>query len=108
MPGRPATTRPAFDLSDLLLRRYARWADWKRQPFTADSIRSSSDGTGLPRICSTACGDSSIPSTLTPRALSGRATRPVPTASSSARPPRASPANLPTIGSSTAGWNCAA
>ena len=62
---------------------------------------------GLARSCAAMCGDSSRPCTAIPRALSGSATRPVPTANSSAGPPRASSASRSTIGSSTDGSNLA-
>jgi hypothetical protein len=52
--------------------------------------------------------DRSIPDTSTPRAASGSATRPVPTASSSAAPPAARWARKSTVGPSTAGTHCAA
>ncbi len=51
--------------------------------------------------------DSSRPCTAIPRALSGSATRPVPTANSSAGPPRASSASKSTIGPRTDGSNMA-
>ncbi len=49
--------------------------------------------------------DSSTPVTSTPRRASGTATRPVPTASSSARPSPASAARNSTAGSRTSGAN---
>ena len=55
-------------------------------------VTSTPSAPGLARSCSTMCGDSSMPVTGTPRALSGSATRPVPIASSSAGPPAASSA----------------
>jgi len=59
--------------------------------------------------CRSAIGrDSSTPRTGIPRALSGMATRPVPTANSSAGPSPASSASTPTMGSRTAGSNMAA
>src|SRR5918993_1981072 len=59
----------------------------------------------LVRSCSTIGADSSMPATGTPRSASGTATRPVPIASSSARPPPASAASLSTVGPSTSGAN---
>jgi hypothetical protein len=47
--------------------------------------------------------DSSMPCTAIPRARSARATRPVPTANSTAGPPRASSASRPVIGPRTEG-----
>ena len=52
--------------------------------------------------------DSSMPCTAIPRALSARATRPVPTANSTAGPPRASSASRPVMGPRTDGSNRAA
>ena len=49
--------------------------------------------------------DSSIPVTGTPRSASGTATRPVPMASSSARPPPASSTSRSTVGPRTSGAN---
>ena len=60
---------------------------------------------GLARSRSAMCGDSSIPLTGTPRALSGSATRPVPTANSSAGPSPASEASMSTHGPSRSGAN---
>src|SRR5450432_3750603 len=63
---------------------------------------------GFVRSCSAMWGDSSMPFTGTPRALNGRATRPVPTANSSAAPPRAVAAKKSTIGLRTDGSNIVA
>ena len=63
---------------------------------------------GLPRSTAAMSGDNSIPATGTPRSLSGSATRPVPTANSSAAPPPASEASTSTAGPSTAGSNISA
>ncbi len=63
---------------------------------------------GLAASCSAMAGDSSIPRTAIPRALSGSATRPVPTANSTTGPSPASSASRPTMGSRTAGSACAA
>ena len=61
---------------------------------------------GLARSRSAIGGDSSIPVTGTPRALSGSATRPVPTANwGRAGPSPASVASTSTHGSSRAGEN---
>ncbi|WP_311774392.1 hypothetical protein [Micromonospora carbonacea] len=49
--------------------------------------------------------DSSMPVTGTPRSASGTATRPVPTANSSAAPSPASVASRSTVGPSTSGAN---
>ena len=59
----------------------------------------------LARSCSTMAVESSIPDTGTPRAASGNATRPVPTANSSAAPSPASSASRSTVGPSTSGSN---
>ncbi len=53
---------------------------------------------GLARSRATISGDASMPSTATPRPASGRATRPLLTASSSTGPPAARPAKNSTAG----------
>ena len=53
---------------------------------------------GLARRRSTMARDRSIPATFTPASCSGRATRPVPMANSSAGPPSARAARRRTIG----------
>src|SRR5215831_6663603 len=53
---------------------------------------------GLARRWATISGDASMPSTVRPRAASGRATRPVPTASSRTGPPSARSARNSTAG----------
>ncbi len=58
---------------------------------------------GLARSSSTMSCEISMPWTSTPRSCSGRATRPVPIASSSAAPSPASSARNETVGASTAG-----
>lgn len=60
---------------------------------------------GLSRIRATIARDRSMPWTGTPRSARGSATRPVPTPSSSARPPAASPASSSAIGARVSGWN---
>src|SRR4051794_33060374 len=60
---------------------------------------------GLARSRSSMCGESSMPDTGTPRSANGSATRPVPTASSSARPSPARSASRSTVGPSVAGSN---
>ncbi|MGH3210796.1 MAG: hypothetical protein ACRDNO_23875 [Trebonia sp.] len=60
---------------------------------------------GLARSTAAMSGESSIPATGTPRSLSGSATRPVPTANSSAAPPSASEASTSTVGRRTSGAN---
>ena len=69
------------------------------------TVTGTASAPGLARSRSAMCGDSSIPLTGTPRALSGSATRPVPTANSSAGPSPASAASTSTHGSSTAAEN---
>ena len=51
---------------------------------------------GLARSRATIASEESMPCTSTPRAAKGRATRPVPMPSSSARPPPASRASVST------------
>src|SRR3954454_21271735 len=63
------------------------------------------DAPGFALSRSSMYGEISIPDTATPRSASGTATRPVPIASSSARPPPASPASRSTVGPSVAGSN---
>ena len=63
---------------------------------------------GFARIRSTIARDSSIPSTGTPRRASGRAIRPVPMPSSSARPVPASAAMNSTTASTASGSNMSA
>jgi len=67
-----------------------------------------SSAPGLADSRSAMAGDSSMPRTGIPRALSGRATRPVPIANSRAVPPPASSASTSAIGPSTDGSNMAA
>ncbi len=66
-------------------------------------VTSTSWASSLARSWAAMSVESSIPDTGTPRAASGRATRPVPTASSSARPSPASSASRSTVGPSTSG-----
>jgi hypothetical protein len=62
---------------------------------------------GLARIRATMARDMSMPCTSTPRAASGSATRPVPTANSSVRPAGpARPASASAVTPMTAGSNC--
>lgn len=64
---------------------------------------------GLARSRSTMARDRSTPCTRTPRPARGSAIRPVPTPSSSARPPSpASPARNSTVGPTTRGANISA
>jgi hypothetical protein len=70
-------------------------------PTTTGIVASST----LARSTSTIGTDSSIPVTGTPLSASGTATRPVPIASSRARPPPASSARRSTVGPSTSGAN---
>ena len=58
---------------------------------------------GLARSRATMARDSSMPCTSTPRRASGSAIRPVPMASSSARPPPASSASTPAVASTVPG-----
>jgi hypothetical protein len=60
---------------------------------------------GFLRTWLTIGAESSMPDTATPRAARGRATRPVPTANSSARPAPASSARKFTVGPTTSGLN---
>jgi hypothetical protein len=71
-------------------------------------VTATASAPGSASSCPAMCGDSSIPYTAIPRALSGSATRPVPTANSSAGPPRASSASRSTMGPRTDGPNLAA
>ena len=63
---------------------------------------------GLARSRAAIARDSSMPETGTPRRASGRAIRPVPTPSSSARPASASAARKSTVGSTAPAANIAA
>lgn len=63
---------------------------------------------GLARIRSIMARDMSMPATGTPRAASGSAILPVPTANSSTLPPPASSASRSTTGSTASGRNMAA
>jgi uncharacterized protein (DUF302 family) len=58
---------------------------------------------GFSRSRATIAGDASMPSTATPRAARGSATRPVPMASSSTRPPPASSTRNSTAGAGSSG-----
>ena len=70
-------------------------------PITTGIVASST----FSRSRATIGAESSMPVTGTPRSASGTATRPVPIASSSARPSPASSASRSTVGPSTSGAN---
>src|SRR3954470_20435823 len=70
---------------------------------TSPIVTSISSARGFARSLAAIASDNSMPATGMPRSCNGSATRPVPTANSSAAPSPARPARKSTVGSSTAG-----